>query len=120
MNAEERHEGDFGNIVADNQGVAKISVVRYTHNQLFILDPYEVEGQLTSSSEPFYCHYYRLSFILAHPPRQGSNLADLINRWENLSYVLSCSLLISLISSFYALYLPQIYHAQIAHQLISC
>ena len=29
VNAAERHEGDFGNIVADNQGIAKISVVRY-------------------------------------------------------------------------------------------
>jgi len=28
LNAAERHEGDFGNIVADNQGVATISVAR--------------------------------------------------------------------------------------------
>ena len=34
VNAEERHEGDFGNIVADSQGVAKISVVRYKYIQL--------------------------------------------------------------------------------------
>ena len=29
LNAAERHEGDFGNIVADNQGVATISVARW-------------------------------------------------------------------------------------------
>merc|ERR1712173_424191 len=28
VNATERHEGDFGNIVADSQGIAKVSVVR--------------------------------------------------------------------------------------------
>ena len=29
LNAAERHEGDFGNIVTDNQGVATISVARW-------------------------------------------------------------------------------------------
>ena len=34
VNAAERHEGDFGNIVADSQGVAKVSVVRYKQTLL--------------------------------------------------------------------------------------
>merc|ERR1711971_213909 len=32
VNADERHKGDFGNIVADSQGDAKISIVRQGGN----------------------------------------------------------------------------------------
>ena len=51
VNAEERHEGDFGNIVADSQGIAKISVVRYKY--IHLSNP-AYEGHFFSSSENFF------------------------------------------------------------------